>query len=310
MMRTVFIINPAAGKHSPLDTVWPSVRGFLETNHISYERMITSHAGDAAALVRTLGHTGEPLRAYGFGGDGTLHELALGAAGLPNVEVGIFPCGSGNDYVRSFGSTEAFLSPERQLSAQGLSVDLIRSGEDCAIGLACMGLDAKVAFQMNRFKHWPLVTGPMAYQMALLKALCGRIGNELEVVIDGTIRLSGNFVFALAGSGQYYGGGFRGAPKAIPNDGLLDFVLIRTPKLHQIPSLVGIYKKGEHVCSPRFEGLLEYRQGRCMEIRAAKPAIATFDGECKQVSRLAFSVEPGAVRFLVPAGCKPQAEPV
>lgn len=53
------------------------------------------------------------MRIFGFGGDGTLREIALGAAGHEKAEVGIFPCGSGNDYVRTFGDGLDFNDVER-----------------------------------------------------------------------------------------------------------------------------------------------------------------------------------------------------
>lgn len=53
------------------------------------------------------------------------------------------------------------------------------------------------------------------------------MGNDLKVTIDGHPPIQDRFLFALAGSGRYYGGGYCGAPEADPSDGLLDFVLIR-----------------------------------------------------------------------------------
>lgn len=107
-MRYVFIINPAAGKRNPLHTVFPKVRSFFEENRLSFRSYMTEHPLQAAELARKEGEAGGDVRIFGFGGDGTLGEIAAGIENMKNVEFGIFPCGSGDDYIKSFGARELF----------------------------------------------------------------------------------------------------------------------------------------------------------------------------------------------------------
>lgn len=60
----------------------------------------------------------------------------------------------------------------------------------------------------------------------------------------GVVEETGRFFFALAASGQYYGGGYRGAPQAVVDDGLLDFVLVRAMPRLKIPGFLKRYKPG------------------------------------------------------------------
>ena len=50
----------------------------------------------------------EEYRIYACGGDGTLNEVASGAAGFPNGTITAYPGGSGNDFVKIFDDPRRF----------------------------------------------------------------------------------------------------------------------------------------------------------------------------------------------------------
>ncbi len=299
-MRYVFIFNPAAGKKDPYPTYYPIIKTYCEEQGLSYTCFVTKYPMHAEELAKKEGAKGDDVRIYGVGGDGTLREIAAGTFGMENVEIGIIPCGSGDDYVRMFGRKETFQSLPKQIGAKSRIVDMIRYNDGFALNLCSIGLDAAVAYNMTKFKKMPLITGSMAYDLALVKVFLGKIGNELKITIDGDKEYSGNYLFAVAANGNYYGGGYCGAPEAIPDDGLLDFVLIRTPKLRQVPAMVRLYKAGKHYHAKEFEGLLEHCRGTHMHVTAQTPAVGNFDGECKYISNVFFEEIPHAARFIVP----------
>lgn len=299
-MRYVFIVNPVAGKKNPYNSVFPVIQDYFRQNGLECVCHITNQPKQATELTRQQGAKGDAVRIYAVGGDGTLSEVAAGAVGMDNVEVGVIPCGSGNDYVRTFGPIENFLSPEKQLKASSLKVDVIQSEGHNSINVCSIGMDAKVAYEMVKFKKIPYISGSSAYNLALIKVLLGKIGDYLKVVIDGEKTYEGKYLFALAASGKYYGGGYCGAPKADPSDGLLDFLLIKKPPMAQIPSLVKIYKEGGHLESPIFSNLVTFCRGREMSVSALKPVIANFDGECHPLNHVDFRIIPNSVRFIVP----------
>ena len=299
-MKYLFLINPAAGKNSPALRLKEEIEAECHRRNLDYECRITEKAGHARELTRQFENCGH-LRVYGVGGDGTLNEIASAAAGAENVEIGLFSCGSGNDYIRTFGGGAAFLNVPKQLDAKSHRVDMIQSSTgEMALNICSLGLDAKVAYEMVQFKKLPMIGGSLAYQLALAKTFLEKLGTELQVVIDGEKKYTGRYLFVLAGCGRYYGGGFCGAPDADPGDGLLDFVLVKVPKLYRIPGLVGIYKRGEHLRNEKFQDILEFTRGTRIEIKSTSPAVVNFDGECLVTREIHAEIVPGAVRFLVP----------
>ena len=299
-MRYVFIVNPAAGKKNPEDTVMKSVRAYMKEKGIAYTVHMTQFPGHGKQLAEAEIAGELPVRLYAVGGDGTFRELAEAAAGHPSVEVGVIPCGSGDDYIRNFADREAFLDMEKQLAGESQAVDIMETEEGLTVNVGCVGLDGKVAYHMTKYKRIPFLPHGAAYNMALLQSLLGRLGNRLEVWIDGKKKLEGSFVFALAANGGWYGGGYHASPRACVDDGLLELTLVRVPKIWKIPKMVNLYKQGKHLDAPEFRGLLEYCRGKEFLVTAKKTMFATFDGECVKTKRMHCRILPGALRFIVP----------
>lgn len=228
-MKQVFILNPAAGKGAPALRLREQIDAVFAGQDVDI--CVTDAPGEATALVRSRVMQGNPVRFYACGGDGTLNKVAAGVQGCENAEVACVPCGSANDFVRIFRGANNFLNLSAQAAGHAVPIDGIDCGGKPAVGLCALGMDAAVAYKMTRYKHLPLVSGPMAYNLAIVDCFLHRIGCDLEVTMeleDGSEQVeTGRFFFALAANGQYYGGGYRGAPMASPTDGLLDFLLIR-----------------------------------------------------------------------------------
>lgn len=299
-MRYVLIVNPAAGRKNPMQTVFPAVRDAFLSKNIAVSCYETKYPGHATEIAAEETGKGDAVRLYGFGGDGTLSEIAAGMIGRKNGELGIFPCGSGNDYIKTFGAEIDFLSPEKQIGALSRTVDMIRSGDRYAVNICTVGMDAKIPLEVEKLKRIRFLSGPAAYNLGLVKTLLGRIGSGMTVTIDGEKTYAGCFLMAVAGCGRYYGGGYCGAPEAVPDDGLLDFILIRKPAFYRIPKLVRLYKAGKHLHSKEFDGILTFCRGKKMEIESVYPTAENLDGECSMAKRTSFEVVPKAVRFLVP----------
>lgn len=306
-MRYVFIINPKAGSENYLGKIKGVIEEYFKDKENEYKIIETEYKGHAEEITRSEASLGDEVRIYGFGGDGTLLELTRGAANKENAEIGIFPVGSGNDYIKNYGDREAFMSFENQINGESIYVDGINTEGGAALNICSMGLDAKVAYHMVGFKNIPFVSGPLAYDLSVAKCLMGKIGEELKVTVkteNGNITMEGTYLFALAASGRYYGGGYMGAPLAKTNDGLLDFVLIKKPPLYKIPKLIGIYKSGQHPESEYIKEYLTYVKGYEMEVESQKPAVCNYDGECDIKASEKFTLAKNMIRFILPKGVK------
>ena len=102
-MKHLFIVNPVAGGKDRHEYVAEQARLALEGSADAYEVYITTAPMDACAKIKAEAASGEELRVYACGGDGTLNECVNGAVGHDNVAVTHFPCGTGNDFIKMFG---------------------------------------------------------------------------------------------------------------------------------------------------------------------------------------------------------------
>ncbi|MGN0479873.1 MAG: diacylglycerol/lipid kinase family protein [Hominenteromicrobium sp.] len=305
-MRDVYIINPKAGKRDAAVFFIERAKAYHAAHGGEFEIRLTERAGHGEELSRAAAQRGDPVRIWAVGGDGTLLEIVRGAVNCENAAVGVFPCGSGNDFVRTLGEREIFMNFERQQRGTAVPIDMIRTEHGDAVNICSLGFDAKVADEMTRYKHLPAVSGELSYTLSLIKCFFGKLADPMTVTLVNergeTETYSGEYMFALAGNGRWYGGGYCGAPKAVLNDGLLDFVLIRRPAYRRIPSLVGKYKRGEHIDSARFADLLTYRRGTKIEIQSDVELVSNMDGNCVRASHETYTVMPGALRFILPEG--------
>jgi len=300
-VKNVLIVNPAAGKKDAYLDTYQKFTSVFEQSGVPCQCYLTEKKRHATHIAKQLAECGEPVRIFALGGDGTLCEVLNGALYADNLEIGMVPTGSGNDFIKCFGDKEKFLDPKKQLGGVSQYTDIIKTEQIAAFNVVSVGLDAEIGKKMNDFRRFPMISGKMAYNLAVLQKLLGKLGKNIEIVVDGVKRVSGNFIFALAANGRCYGGGYHCAPQAVTDDGLLEFVAIKTPKWYKIPELLKLYKAGSFYGSDKFKGLLYYFRGKKMEIISSEDLSTNYDGEILTNKHETFEILPKAVRFIVPA---------
>lgn len=303
-MRHVFILNPCAGKKQAALALRQDIEEYFATHPGEYTIRLTDGVGAATRIAAEECAKGDKVRLYACGGDGTLHETANGIPKDSDAELTVVPCGSGNDYVRIFGGKEPFLNISNLIEGDARSVDAVACGDRISLNIAAIGMDAKVAAKMNKYKHLPGVSGSLAYNLAIVDVIFHRIGDEMEITIEsesGTVTRKGKYLLALAANGQYYGGGYRGAPHAIADDGVLDFVLVKKISRFKLLTFLKLYKAGnyDHLAC------CEHIRGTSMIVRSKSPSYCTVDGECTCSNEMSFRILPNAFRFAVPKTDKP-----
>ena len=294
-MRDVFIINPAAGKEDCTVALTAQIR---EVYGDDAKILITTGEGDALLKARREAETGDDVRIFACGGDGTSFEVLNGIVGYENAAIGVIPIGSANDFIKYFGfdSKPRFLDLKKQKNGTLLPIDLIKAGDKYCMNQCCAGLDAQVADMMKDFKRLPFVSGPTAYNLAVVKAFLGKIGINMKVTTDGKIFKEGSVLFAVCANAPVYGGGYISAPKAVLNDGLLDCITIDTVKKLQIPSLLPKYKSGKH------EGLDVCTYGRCksFEFECDIEIPVSLDGEIIHTDKFKCEIIEKGINFVLP----------
>ncbi len=304
-MKHIFILNPAAGKHAPALELAPRIRDVCEKHALDFEILETTAPGDATLLSqKAIAESDERVRLYACGGDGTLLEVLTAIEPHSDTEFAHIPCGSGNDFVRMLGGAAPYLELEDMVTADAYPMDGIvcTYGEGTvrrSLNVAATGMDAEVAYHMAKFKRWPLVSGSMAYNLALVKVFFSRIGCHLTAEMEtaeGVRRLEGNFLFALCANGEYYGGGYHGVPTARPDDGELDFVLVEKMSRARILRLLPKYKKGTH----QGERGVHFFRGSAITVKTVRPMPVTLDGECVLTDHFRAEIQEKAYRMVIP----------
>lgn len=296
--RHFFIFNPAAGKRATRARLDAALAA-LEPN--SYVLYITKAPGDAAAYVRAQCEARPgPVRFYACGGDGTLGEVATGALGFSEAEIGVWPCGSGNDYVKYFGGEARFLDLSRQVKAGSVPVDLMRVGSHCAINAVNLGLEAEAATTMVHLRHHPFFNGKNGYILGALSAVTRHMRTPCGVTADGHKVHAGAMLTLSLACGKYIGGGFMCAPRSENDDGLMELALVKPLSRLRLARLIGAYKKGKYLDDPRMRPFLIYRRVKETLIESDEDLRLCLDGEIITGRRFRVELLPGAARFIVP----------
>ena len=144
MIHHLFIINPAAGSRNRTDDYSEVIHKVCRARNLDYEVRVSTAPGECTRIAREAAETGEELRLYACGGDGTLNEVVAGAAGYDNAAVTVFSGGSGNDFVKLFDDPKAFFDLHRLMDADEATFDLIRCNDDIALNICSVGLDARM----------------------------------------------------------------------------------------------------------------------------------------------------------------------
>ncbi len=297
-MKHIFVINPAAGQGKALDFIKPKIEWVCKKYNLDYEIYVTEKKGDGIEYVDNMSRTGEEIRFYACGGDGTLYDVVNGAFGYPNVQVAVIPLGSGNDFIRLFGTKDEFMVLEDVVNGVPVSLDVIKCGNEIAINQCSMGMDAEVCAMQGKIKKFPLVTGEGAYYLGCLYAIARKFRNRFTVSIDDQEPFTKDCLFCFCGNSRWYGGGFKAAPNAQPDDNLLDFVIVEASVSRaKLLTLLNKYKRGEHLDWD----ITMFKRGRKLTIHSDKPAAVNVDGETKYVTDTSFEIIDNGIVFVVPA---------
>ena len=303
-MKHLFIINPAAGSYNRTDEYSQVIHKICRARKLDYEIRVSTAPGEAIRIAREAAETGEELRLYACGGDGTLNEVMAGAAGHVNAAVTVFSGGSGNDFVKIFDDPKAFFDLHRLMDAEEATFDLIQCNEDLALNICSVGLDARIGTDVSRYKRLPLLHGFQAYVASTVVNVMKGISEHYVVEIDGE-RIDGEHTFVCVCNGRFYGGGFNPIPEADPTDGMLDVLLVKKITRMQVPAIIGKYKNGRYKELSEFA---RYIKTDRVKIFCDKPTPVNLDGELRMAQTIEMSVAKEKIRFFYPKGLTWNAE--
>ena len=303
-MKHLFIINPAAGSYDRTQEHAAKIRHACNTRDLDFEIEISKAPGECRRLAREAAQTGEEVRIYACGGDGTLNEVMSGAAGFPNAAVSVLSGGSGNDFVKIFDDPKAFYDLERLMDAEEMTFDLIDCNGDLSINICSVGLDARVGTDVSNYKRIPLLHGFRAYAASTVVNVIKGISEHYRVEVNGET-IDDRFTFICVCNGRYYGGGFNPIPEADPTDGKLDVLLVKHVSRALVPFIIGKYKDGRYKELSKYA---RYLQTDHIRVICDKPTAINLDGELRTAEVADFRVSEKKIRFFYPKGLVWQTE--
>ena len=306
-MKHVFIINPRSGKKDQTARIY-DMADRLRTKHgLNCTCMLTDRPGGATDMARALAESGEEVRIYACGGDGTVHEVANGIAGFSNAAMTCIPIGTGNDFLKNFGEDMAkFEDAENLWDGEVQQLDLIDCNGRLCVTIACNGIDARVAEDVHRYGKSPMLSGKGSYIASIaVNFLLSAISRRWMVQIDGGEPVTEEFALVSLCNGRYYGGGFFPVPEARMDDGVLHAVVIRKVTRPEFVRLIGPYSKGRHKTLP--SRLIRVMPAKEIRIAAEEDIVACLDGECFHYREVVMRLADKKLNFFGPKGCTPNA---
>ncbi|MBN1967548.1 MAG: diacylglycerol kinase family lipid kinase, partial [Anaerolineae bacterium] len=229
-----------------------------------------------------------------LGGDGTISEVANGLIGT-GVPLAVLPGGTGNAVALELGipgrlrqAVEVICDPASTLRP----LDLGRVGDQYFVLRASIGMQAKLAEQATR--EMKSRYGNLAYLFSALSTLTDRQTATYTLTIDGEQVTSEGFTCLINNCGSIGGLNVSLNADIDPSDGLLDVFVLKEYTDPLLSIAADAFPQAE------LNKMLQYWQGREIEVMASEPQAVRLDGELYGETPLTVAVEPGAIQVLVP----------
>lgn len=236
------------------------------------------------------------------GGDdlvhGVVNALVPDEGAVPDVVMGVATCGSGGDFIKTWGLDRAPEVVARHLaSASTLPVDVgvvtcsDRRGAPVTrrfANVAHVGWTADVA---RRAAHWPRALGRVRHLLGAYGAMLAAATPRTEVEVAHTTTTVPLLDLVVA-NGQFVMGGAKVAPRALPDDGRFA-VLAFTGGRSQVFTMIPAIHRAEHLPDP---GVTEY-QSPTVAVRPARPLHVEADGQVVGRTPATFRLRERALRL-------------
>jgi YegS/Rv2252/BmrU family lipid kinase len=297
------IVNPAAG-NGRVATVLPRLTAALAAGGLQFDVSHTPDVHDAERVAHAALADGVRYL-IAVGGDGTVHHVVNGMFRdrepvAPDTVLGVCATGTGSDFVRNFGLDRPVDVVARHLlTPHTLPIDVgVVEYTDAAgqrterlfVNVAEAGYGAEV---VRRAARLPRRLGRLRYLLAAWSSIAAVSRAEAQVSVDFTTRTV-PLVELVVANGQFFGGGMKVAPRAIPQDGRFS-VLAFTGSRSQVFMLTTQLYAGEHLPHPE---IVEYQSATC-GVTADVPLPLEADGEVLGTTPARFSILKRSLRLKI-----------
>ncbi|MBN2667131.1 MAG: hypothetical protein JXR67_11510 [Bacteroidales bacterium] len=215
--QALFILNPNAGI--------PPVKFFVSEelkrrrDELSYYKSLS--IDESGTLIK---NNFDKYKIFiAAGGDGTVHTVAARLAGTGKL-LGVLPIGSGNGFARELGFRPNIRSLLKDIERnESFDIDMLTINDDLCLNVAGVGLDSFVAHSFDKLG----TRGFWSYVWVTIGNFIRLRPFHAEITVEGGKTISEDlFVLVTANTRQFGNYAFI-APEAVPNDGMLDIVMLK-----------------------------------------------------------------------------------
>ena len=303
-MKHYFVLNPIAGHRDATELLKNKIHNLFLKNNEEHYLYVTKGPNDATIMIKKLctenetsAHP-EDITFYICGGDGTCFEGVNGVVGFPHARMTIVPIGSCNDFLKNFPELD-FMDLEALIKGEERLIDVLKVNERYSLNVANIGYDAKVNYDCVRFRY-KYKTVKQSYDHALVRNLLKPLGDMVTITADGKEVFHKKALLMAFGNGSFYGGGYKCAPYAKCDDGLIEMVVVKKVGILTFARLVKFYKAGTHLDQAKLRKLITYQQVKEVNIKGEKELTLCLDGETFHMKEVNISIIPKAIRFVFP----------
>lgn len=285
---------------------WQPIAAKLQNLGIQFELHRLTKPGDGIATAKSLCENGI-RHLVAAGGDGTLNEVVNGifTSGVNTREVflAVLPMGRGNDWIRTHHypktpdeTIDIWLKGEFLQHDIGLVTSTTpdkQVDERYFINIAGFGFDADVIYDVTY--HPPHLLGFNVYVLSLLKSLLSHKPKSIQVSASDGFTFTGEVFMVIAAICQYNGGGIREAKYAVPDDGLLDLIVVPKMSIPQVLFQLKNMHTGNHIDKIK---AIRMTQTTDVQISSDQVFRAETEGELLSVGNYHIKLIPNALNVL------------
>ena len=176
-------------------------------------------------------------------------------------------------------------------------LDLVDCNGRYGINICSVGIDARVGADVHKYSNIPLIGGATGYVVSLVVNVLKGVTQKFRVTI-GDMVIDKKITLACICNGRFYGGGFNPVPDALPDDGILDSIIVEPVSRFKVAQIVGRYASGRF---REFPEIFKHYRGDGMEIESERKFVVNIDGETMFTKKVVFKLIPKSLNFVFPS---------
>ena len=245
------IANPAAQSGQQDNRLLKQLEAALRERQQPYFTCFNARPDYVKKFIKSMDRGGE-INLVALGGDGTINNVINAIEDFSRVYFAFLPIGSSNDLARGLGIKDIHKDKTQAENIKKIAAGKVvrridlglltdeRTGLSRRFAVSCgLGFDAAVCHEVNKskFKNFfnAFNQGKLTYGAIALRELATIPKTQAMIFLDGQQAIHINrLIFAACMNTPYEGGGFKFAPDASAENGVLNLAAIGDLSLAQI----------------------------------------------------------------------------